>query len=99
MGQNFQIHLAISVPKLEYLFLIFFFIYFVGNLSFKTKDQALETEFAQSGKVVKAKVIRDFNGRSLGYGFVEMATLEDAKRSVEAMNKKTIDERQINVEL
>jgi RNA recognition motif-containing protein len=72
---------------------------FVGNLSFKTKDAQLQTEFESAGKVVRAKVIRDYNHRSLGYGFVEMATLEDAKRAIDAMNKKTLDERQINVEL
>jgi len=72
---------------------------FVGNLAFKTRDGELQTAFAQVGAVVRAKVIRDPNRRSLGYGFVEMQNLEDAKKAVEAMNKKEIDGRQINVEL
>lgn len=73
---------------------------FVGNLSFKTRDADLQQAFENSGKVVRAKVIRDFSRRSsLGYGFVEMATLEDAKRAVEQMNKKEVDGRPINVEL
>lgn len=70
-----------------------------GNLSFKTKDAELQQSFEAAGKVVRAKVIRDYNRRSLGYGFVEMATLDEAKRSVEMMNKKEIDGRAINVEL
>jgi len=72
---------------------------FVGNLSFKTRDAELQQAFESAGKVVRAKVIRDYNRRSLGYGFVEMATLEEAKKAVEMMNKKEIDTRPINVEL
>jgi RNA recognition motif-containing protein len=37
--------------------------------------------------------------RSRGYGFVEMATLQDAQKAVDALNHKEIHSRQINVEI
>jgi RNA recognition motif-containing protein len=37
--------------------------------------------------------------RSLGYGFVEMESEEEARKSVELLNKKVIDNREINVEI
>jgi len=71
---------------------------FVGNLSFKTKEADLASEFSSAGKVVSANIITR-GPRSLGYGFVEFETEDDAKRAVELMNKKTIDNREINVEV
>lgn len=71
---------------------------FVGNLSFKTKEDELAAEFSAAGKVKNANIITR-GPRSLGYGFVEMETEEDAKKAVELMNKKSIDSREINVEL
>jgi len=71
---------------------------FVGNLSFKTKEADLASEFSSVGKVVSANIITR-GPRSLGYGFVELESEEDAQRAVNLMNKKNIDLRDINVEL
>eukprot|EP01111_Echinosteliopsis_oligospora_P007090 TRINITY_DN216_c0_g1_i1.p1 TRINITY_DN216_c0_g1~~TRINITY_DN216_c0_g1_i1.p1 ORF type:complete len:307 (+),score=123.38 TRINITY_DN216_c0_g1_i1:113-1033(+) len=71
---------------------------FVGNLSFKTTDKDLAKEFEVAGKVATANIISR-GSRSLGYGFVEMESEEEAKKSVELLNKKTIDGREINVEV
>jgi len=71
---------------------------FVGNLSFKTKAEELAAEFSAAGKVVGANIIAR-GPRSLGYGFVEMETEEDAHRAVALLNNKRIDERPINVEV
>jgi RNA recognition motif-containing protein len=40
-----------------------------------------------------------FSGRSRGFGFVEMATAEEAERAVAQLNGRALDGRQINVEL
>jgi len=72
---------------------------FVGNLSFKTRESELAHAFSQAGAVVKNSNIITRGPRSLGYGFVEFNTEEDAVKAVTAMNKKTIDGREINVEL
>jgi len=71
---------------------------FVGNLSFKTKEAELAEEFGSAGKVVTANIItRGY--RSLGYGFVEFETNEEAQKALETLNKKNINGREINVEL
>ena len=71
---------------------------FVGNLSFKTREDELANEFKASGKVVGANIITR-GPRSLGYGFVEMESEQDAESAVKLMNKKEIDGRPINVEV
>jgi len=71
---------------------------FVGNLSFKTKENELAAEFSSAGKVVSANIITR-GPRSLGYGFVELENEEAALKSVQLLNKKTIDGREINVEI
>jgi len=71
---------------------------FVGNLSFKTQERDLAKEFEQAGKVASANIITR-GTRSLGYGFVEMESEEEAHKAVELLNKKNIDGREINVEV
>jgi len=71
---------------------------FVGNLSFKTQESDLAKEFEVAGKVATANIISR-GSRSLGYGFVEFESEEEAKKSVELLNKKLIDNREINVEV
>jgi len=71
---------------------------FVGNLSFKTQERDLAREFEQAGKVSTANIITR-GTRSLGYGFVEMESEEEAHKAVELLNKKNIDGREINVEV
>jgi len=71
---------------------------FVGNLSFLTKDTELSEEFGAVGKVVTANIITRGN-RSLGYGFVEFENEQDAQSALQILNKKSINGREINVEL
>lgn len=71
---------------------------FVGNLSFKTKDNGLSTAFEKAGKVISATIVTR-GRRSLGYGFVEFENEEGANKAVQLLNKKPLDEREINVEL
>lgn len=71
---------------------------FVGGLSWNTTDQTLRDLFAQAGTVVSAQVITDkFSGRSRGFGFVEMATPEEAQAAMQKLNGQTLDERTITV--
>lgn len=71
---------------------------FVGSLSYNTTDATLEEFFAAIGQVLSAKVIvdRDTN-RSKGFGFVEMASEEDAKKAIAELNGKELDGRTIAV--
>ena len=73
---------------------------FVGSLSFSTTSEGLREFFTQCGNVTSATVITDqFSGRSRGFGFVEMATPEEATAAVQRLNGKDLDGRQIKVEM
>ncbi len=60
---------------------------YVGSLPYSTTEQQLSDLFAQHGSVQSAKVITDrFTGQSRGFGFVEMATDEEAQKAITALN-------------
>jgi len=71
---------------------------FVGNLSFKTTADELKAAFETVGKVANANIITR-GSRSLGYGFVDFNSEEDANKAVTEMNKRKVDDREINVEI
>ena len=57
---------------------------FVGNLAWETNEDDLKQYFSQFGTVESAEVMRDkFTGRARGFGFVVMATAEEAALAVE----------------
>ena len=71
---------------------------YVGNLSFKTTGDDLRAHFSQAGTVESASIIEDREtGRSRGFGFVEMATAEDAAAAIEKFNGKELDGRALTV--
>ena len=71
---------------------------FIGKLSYNTTDSQLGDYFASSGTVVSAKVITDkYTGQGKGFGFVEMASEEDAKRAMNQLNNSVLDGRTIVV--
>ena len=71
---------------------------YVGGLNFQTTDDVLGAAFAQAGTVVSAIVIKDkFSGRSKGFGFVEMATDEEASAAIQMWNEKELDGRTVRV--
>ena len=72
---------------------------FVGGLSFSTSSDRLRETFAAIGSVESASVVTDRDtGRSRGFGFVEMATPEEAEQAVSRLNGSTLDGRTIQVE-
>jgi len=71
---------------------------YVGSLPYSTTEQELQELFAQHGSVQSAKVITDrFTGQSRGFGFVEMATAEDAQQAITALNGTPLGERTLVV--
>lgn len=70
---------------------------YVGNLDYATEGKDLEELFASEGKVVYAKVITDPNGRSRGFGFVEMETEQEAQKALEKFNKYRFRDRTLFV--
>jgi len=72
---------------------------FVGGLPFSTSEERLREVFAQAGTVESAVVVTDRGtGRSRGFGFVEMATSEEADQAVAKFNGKDLDGRLLKVE-
>ncbi|MDO8593211.1 MAG: RNA-binding protein [bacterium] len=71
---------------------------YVGGVSYSTTEGALKDAFSQAGNVTSAIIIMDkMTGRSKGFGFVEMATEEEAQAAIEMFNGKELDGRQITV--
>ncbi len=71
---------------------------YVGNLSYESTDSSLQETFSKAGAVDSAVIITDkVSGRSKGFGFVEMATEDDAKKAIEMFDGKDLDGRNIVV--
>jgi len=72
---------------------------FVGGLSFSTSSDGLRGAFARFGEVMSAAVMTDREtGRSRGFGFVEMATTEEAEKAISSLNGTSLDGRMIRVD-
>ena len=73
---------------------------FIGGLSFSTSDERLRELFATAGGVESAAVVTDRDtGRSRGFGFVEMATAEEADAAAKKFNGQVVDGRTLKVEV
>ena len=73
---------------------------YVGNLPYSVTDSSLESNFSEFGSVSSAKVMMDREtGRSKGFGFVEMASAEEAQAAINALNGVSVDGRSIVVNL
>ena len=71
---------------------------YVGNLSFDTSSDQLQTLFAEAGTVESVNVIEDRDtGRSRGFGFVEMATNEEGAAAIEKFNGHDLSGRALKV--
>src|SRR5262249_14369394 len=72
---------------------------FVGNLSFQATEEDLRELFAQAGTVETVRIITDqVHGRPRGFGFVEMATKEEAVKAVEVINGRLFLDRHLFVD-
>ena len=64
---------------------------YVGNLSYDMTEDQLREAFAAYGKVGSARLITNkFNGKSKGFGFVQMPDRTEAEKAVAALNDKEI---------
>jgi RNA recognition motif-containing protein len=71
---------------------------YIGNLSYKTTEDALKTMFAEFGEIESVKLIKDrFSGRTKGYGFIEMPSNSEADQAIKALNGNRIDGNHIKV--
>jgi RNA recognition motif-containing protein len=71
---------------------------YVGNLPYDTSDQDLQTLFAGAGTVESVSLMRDqATGRARGFGFVEMATDEEAQNAIRTLNNYDLGGRNLTV--
>ena len=71
---------------------------YVGGLPYTTTEKQLEDLFAAHGSVQSARIIIDkFTGRSKGFGFVEMASGNEAQSAIQALNGQDFEGRNLTV--
>ncbi len=71
---------------------------YVGNLSWSMTDEDLNSLFTEYGAVTSAKILKDkMNGRSKGFGFVEMEDDEAAKSAIANLNETDVQGRKLIV--
>ena len=71
---------------------------FVGNLPWAVREDKLKEAFSEFGEITDVIVIVDRRtNRSKGFGFVEFANEEDAKKAMESMDGKELEGRELRV--
>jgi polyadenylate-binding protein len=67
---------------------------YVKNLSESTTDEELKNAFGEYGTITSAVVMRDGDGKSKCFGFVNFENADDAAKAVEALNGKKFDDKE-----
>ena len=71
---------------------------YIGNMSFDTTEDQLLEAFQAFGEVTSVNIIKDnYSGKSKGFGFVEMASKDDAMKAISELNGKEIQGRTVTV--
>ncbi len=71
---------------------------YVGNLSYQMTDQELHDLFSEAGNVASAQVVTDrYTSQSRGFGFVEMASEDEAQQAIAAINGRNVGGRALVV--
>lgn len=71
---------------------------FVGNLSYQSTEDSVRTLFEQYGEVSDVRIVKDREtGRSRGFGFVEMASDNEARSAIQSIDGSDLDGRTLNV--
>lgn len=65
---------------------------YVGNLKYSVANKQLEELFSKHGQVKEVNII---SGK--GFGFVEMATPEEAQKAMDALNGTDFDGRTLRI--
>ncbi|XP_009775186.1 polyadenylate-binding protein 2-like [Nicotiana sylvestris] len=67
---------------------------YVKNLAESTTDEELKNTFGEFGNITSAVVMRDADGKSKCFGFVNFESADDAAKAVEALNGKKFDDKE-----
>jgi RNA recognition motif-containing protein len=73
---------------------------FVGNLPYSASERTLTELFSQVGTVVEVRLPTERDsGRPRGFGFVEMASEQEAQEAIRRFDGYLVDGRTIRVNL
>ncbi|XP_073263764.1 polyadenylate-binding protein 8 isoform X2 [Populus alba] len=67
---------------------------YVKNLAESTTDEDLKSIFGEHGAITSAVVMRDADGKSKCFGFVNFENVNDAAKAAEALNGKKFDDKE-----
>ena len=71
---------------------------FVGNLSYRTTQDELQSVFGQYGNVERVSIVTDReSGQPRGFAFVEMTEARDAETAISQLNGAELNGRTMNV--
>jgi cold-inducible RNA-binding protein len=71
---------------------------YVGNLSFQTTEQDLNSLFSKYGTVAETNLIMDREtNRPRGFGFVTMSSAEEGQKAIDALHGQNHDGRDLTV--
>ena len=72
---------------------------YVGNLPFNLTEAQLKEAFSVAGEVAGVKIVVDpYDGRSRGFGFVEMADEQGAVAALEKINGTEVGGRPVKID-
>ena len=72
---------------------------YVGNLSYETTEDDLRKSFEAFGTVESVAVVTDkYTGKSKGFGFVEMASREEAQAAMSGLDGQQLGDRTLKVD-
>lgn len=71
---------------------------FVGNINHNATENDLQDHFSRAGTVLSVNIIQDrMTGSSRGFGFVEMASPEEAQKAISELHQKDFQGRALTV--
>jgi RNA recognition motif-containing protein len=71
---------------------------YVGNISYDSTEDSLGGLFGEYGEVSSVNIITNkYNGRSKGFGFVEMPNDEEAETAISELDGQEFDGRNLKV--
>lgn len=71
---------------------------YVGNMSYSTTEEELQTLFGEYGNVMNINIITDrYTNQPKGFAFVEMEAEDAAQAAISALNNTEVNGRTLRV--
>jgi len=71
---------------------------YVGNIPYNATEEDLKQLFSEYGEIESLKIMKDqFTDRPKGFGFIEMANENDAKKAIATLNGKDFKGKSLTV--